>query len=131
MAEPTCPFCKTPLDEHPANRCLDAWAEMLREKLSPGDYDAHPMWAMRKVRVASEEWYCIARFHSDIASAFGLFRILSESGAVRLSNGDGDTCDMDFLPFNGLVDVAVHIEAADYPEAITKAFIAAKEGDKP
>ena len=27
----TCPLCGTALEEHPANRCLDAWAEGLRE----------------------------------------------------------------------------------------------------
>ena len=25
MTNPTCPFCQTPITEHEAGRCLDAW----------------------------------------------------------------------------------------------------------
>ena len=72
MAEPTCPFCKTPLDEHPANRCLDAWAYVVSRALAvtgdaPLEYDA----PNRGVLIG-HRWHVVLLFSTDIAAAFTL-----------------------------------------------------------
>lgn len=64
----------------------------------------------------------------DIAAAWDVYEWLAERGTVRVSNGDGDSKNCDFLPFNGQLYNSVGVSATSYPRAICiVALLALKE----
>lgn len=69
---------------------------------------------------------------TNIADAWEVVEVLFRRGMVRISNGDGDSCDVDFFPFNGVAPDSplwtgnpAHVSAATAPLAICLAALAA------
>ena len=129
-----CPFCDTLLEEHPANRCLDAWVEKAR------GYDV--------ARRADVDWYGVKNMTGEFAyrhegMVFGivwhssewefagdLMEEMAEAGlwpALHISTLGSAWVDL-LLP-NG--DMLV-LRGNDAPEAIARAYIAWRmtEGEK-
>lgn len=62
----------------------------------------------------------------DIGAAMELFYEMEPHGMIRLSNGDGDSRDIDFLPYMGDRAVqrkSINVSAKTYELAICKAYL--------
>ena len=59
-------------------------------------------------------------YSSNIAAAFQVFKWLMQHGRVWMSNGDGNSCDMDFVPVGNSADYMhyANISADTYERAI-------------
>jgi hypothetical protein len=65
----------------------------------------------------------------SIADAWELWDEMKNTGVIRLSNGDGDSCDIDYLPFD-LVHQPIHISAENDPEVISRAYLIWQESQQ-
>jgi len=96
-----CPHCDTPIDEHPANRCLDAWVAEAVMGLTYVFFDVELLERASQGRMA-------AYYSTDIAAAWQIIEKLRKQDMYyKLGfNGDG-------LPY--------YIEAGFYEETLARA----------
>jgi len=69
-------------------------------------------------------WTKLSRFSTGIGAAWRLAEKLMKRHIVRISNGDGDSCDVDIITAN------VHITADTFPLAICRAFLKIAEEER-
>ena len=124
MNDPQCPLCSTPLSEHPANRCLDAWAAIVRGFDNVHLPSSHPGTYLmgRGITVAGP------RYSQDIAAAMGLEAEIERAGKIAayvhalgriaLPGDDVPGCGANYSLWWRLAHAT--------PEQRTKAYIAAK-----
>jgi len=77
----------------------------------------------------------VPHFSENISDAWLVYEKLASFGIVRISNGDGDSNDVDFFPVNRLTDWidgkdwnrlnVAHVSADTYPMAICLAALTA------
>ena len=139
-----CPFCNTPVDEHPANRCMDKWVavlvgwtppqktwqELQGQKLSVGKRMRLLAWHDAEGSGHSE----CAPYSTDIAAAMGALE-----GWLAIHNRR--VCEIDWDGAKGLWGVGLYLsrDPARIPEwcgdaetlrlAICRAIIKAKENE--
>lgn len=67
-------------------------------------------------------------YSTDIAMAWKVVEKLHPLGLVRVSNGDGDSFDFDFIPINPFMQLApAHVSADSWPLAICLGAVSAVE----
>lgn len=68
--------------------------------LYPPEWNAElGAWPSTRGRQADHEWDYVPHFSTNMTDAWKVVERLAEHGIVRVSNGDGDSYDCDFLPF--------------------------------
>ena len=134
-----CPFCNTPVDEHPANRCMDAWAaKSFGWTKKVYDNEPNGAWCWEgehqgdgvRSFVAFSDWSP----STDIAAAMGALE-----GWLAIHNRR--VCEIDWGGAKGLWGVGLYLsrDPARIPEwwgdaetlrlAICRAIIKAKENE--
>ena len=122
---PNCPHCETPLDEHEANRCLDAWVATLAGWTFVGlwDNDDASEWVGDNPETGFLKG--IPHYSADINTAMGLLLGLPDEYEWGISKLHGRISCQIIRMVEG--EVAWHEDKAATPsEAICRAFIAAK-----
>ncbi len=89
-----CPHCGIRVSEHEANRCLDAWvAEAVMGKPTRHNAEHWMGWHWTTKDGMRVRWYS-----TDIRAAWEMLCALqSKARIIRVSNGDGDSCDVNIL----------------------------------
>ncbi len=77
-----------------------------------------------------DDW--LLYYSDNIGDAMVAFLWLCERGICQISNGDGDSCDVDFSPYGlAMSDVeykGAHVTEDTFPLAICRAVLLAVEG---
>jgi len=144
MDELRCPRCNETVDEHPANRCLDAWVAEVVMGLPPREHAIR--WEQGWTPEGDDGWsgfqcsYCDASEKTDdpcvrhysrwIAEAWEVVEKLSGLGVVSVASGDdrlGGLHMCEFIPWGCYMGRGglLRIEADTYPLAICRAALKA------
>ncbi len=126
-----CPHCETPLDEHEANRCMDAWVETLRtgkrcEQYIDSVFQTHD-WHTRDGNTWGRP---VPTFTTDTTAAIGLLLGMDKK---KYYWSLGNLCDPENIECgicSNAAPIPVVANAPSPEEAICRCYIAAREAEK-